>query len=285
MKLSKIGWCDFSGGDLNFVTGCTPRSEGCRECYGRRIYERFGRDFSKVTLHPDKLRRLERKRFPMYSLKRGAPHKPMCFPVDTGDLFHEKVPTDFIAWAFDVMSYRKDIEWLVLTKRPKRMNSVLFGEEGNYYLGGGDWYSNIRLMVSVENQRWADERIPELLKEWQGPNGVSVEPMLEGIDLHLIRHEPCSHPGCFSHVSHPCEGCGYQAGKLPLHWVICGAESGPKRRPFSLKAAEDLYDQCTAAGLPFFGKQASGLRPGVPLLIRGNEVHQWPESRKTIPLR
>lgn len=28
----------------------------------------------------------------------------------------------------------------------------------------------------------------------------------------LERGEPCSHPGCLSHVSHPCEGCGLAAG-------------------------------------------------------------------------
>jgi hypothetical protein len=25
--------------------------------------------------------------------------------------------------------------------------------------------------------------------------------------------EPCSHKGCLSHISHPCEGCGRVAGK------------------------------------------------------------------------
>ncbi len=25
--------------------------------------------------------------------------------------------------------------------------------------------------------------------------------------------QPCSHPGCLSHVSYPCEGCGRVAGK------------------------------------------------------------------------
>lgn len=24
--------------------------------------------------------------------------------------------------------------------------------------------------------------------------------------------EPCSHPGCLSHISHPCEGCGRIGG-------------------------------------------------------------------------
>ena len=29
-----------------------------------------------------------------------------------------------------------------------------------------------------------------------------------------LKHgEPCEHPGCLSHVSHPCEGCGRIAGR------------------------------------------------------------------------
>jgi hypothetical protein len=30
-----------------------------------------------------------------------------------------------------------------------------------------------------------------------------------------IRHPPCSHPGCYSHITHPCEGCGRIQGYLP----------------------------------------------------------------------
>lgn len=26
---------------------------------------------------------------------------------------------------------------------------------------------------------------------------------------------PCSHPGCYSHVTHPCEGCGRLQGRCP----------------------------------------------------------------------
>ena len=29
--------------------------------------------------------------------------------------------------------------------------------------------------------------------------------------------EPCSHPGCLSHISHPCEGCGRIGGEYPEH--------------------------------------------------------------------
>lgn len=280
MKPSKIGFTDFSAGDLNFVTGCTPVSMGCRECYARRIYERAGRDFSNVVLHPTKLRRLERKRFPEYSPKRGAPHKPMCFVCDTGDLFHEKVPADFIIHAFEVMRYRADVKWLVFTKRMERANSVLFGEEGGFYLGGGDYYGNIRLIVSAENQEWADRRIRELLLYWLGPNGVSVEPMLAPVDL-MTWFMPYHCPNCDAKLGQRiCPLCGAEGyERTSLDWVICGAESGANRRPFDVAWAEDLYEQCKAAGIPYFFKQGSALRPGQnDELPNYGRIKQWPES-------
>lgn len=27
---------------------------------------------------------------------------------------------------------------------------------------------------------------------------------------------PCNHPGCFNHITHPCEGCGRIGGKYPM---------------------------------------------------------------------
>lgn len=38
--------------------------------------------------------------------------------------------------------------------------------------------------------------------------------------------EPCGHPGCLSHVSHPCEGCGRVGGHTggTKRCIHCGAE-------------------------------------------------------------
>lgn len=59
--------------------------------------------------------------------------------------------------------------------------------------------------------------------------------------------------------------------------MICGAESGPQRRPFDVAWALDLYEQCKAARVAFFAKQTSGLRPGVPLVLPGyGVVREWP---------
>ena len=276
MKLSSIGWCDYSSGDLNFVRGCAPVSEGCTNCYARAIYERFGKDFSKVVCDEAALMRLRLAKFPKFSPKRGAPHKPVAFVCDTGDLFHPDVPADFATLVFEVLSYHRNVEWVVLTKRIERAREVLFGQEGNWFLGGGDYFPNIRLMVTAENQARFDERVPILLDCWEGPNGVSIEPMLGPVDVAekltcngtKVNGECCESYAVYGHHFHG------------LDLVIAGAESGPKRRSFDVAWAEDVKAQCDAAGVSFFGKQDSGLRPGTPLLIEGREWKAWPKEEK-----
>ena len=255
MEPSAIGWTDFSGGDLNFVTGCTPVSEGCANCYARRIYERFGRDFSKVTFHEIKLRLLSRMRFPRYSPKRGAPHKPMAFVVDTGDLFHDSLWFDDIMCAFDVFAQRQDVIWQVLTKRPDRML-----QEAQRWCEGNNvetMPANVWLGVTVENPKRLRERYPLLELTPAKTKFLSIEPMLES-----MAEAP------------------YMASALDtVDWVICGAESGPHRRPFEVQWAVDLYETCQANFKPFFGKQASGLYPGEPLVLGDyGVVHEWPEE-------
>ena len=262
MKASKISWTDYSGNGLNFITGCTPVSEGCANCYARRIYERFGRDFSKVTFHEIKLRLLSRMRFPRYSPKRGAPHKPMAFVVDTGDLFHDSLWFDDIMCAFDVFAQRQDVIWQVLTKRHERMYEEVYRWCRNNNVDAMP--ANVWFGVSAENQKRADERIPLLLKTPAAVRFVSVEPMLGPIRMGNVR------------------GLN-KAGSLGREildgfWVICGAESGPNRRPFDVQWAVDLYEQCREAGVPFFYKQGSHVRPGQNHELPGHGVVQeWPQ--------
>lgn len=49
--------------------------------------------------------------------------------------------------------------------------------------------------------------------------------------------EACSHPGCLSHVTHPCEGCGRIAGQYPL--PPQGQELAPAAAPSSGDSGED----------------------------------------------
>ncbi len=263
---SKISWTDYSGGDANFVTGCTPVSPGCANCYARAIYERFGHDFSLVEWHTDKLLRLAAWRPANFVSKRDNPQQadrvwpPTVFVCDTGDLFHEDVPVAFMVQAFELMTERADVDWLVLTKRAGRMQVFVTSWHGGYHHeaekrppGCRPLAPNIWLGVTAENQETANERIPLLLEVPAAVRFVSVEPMLMPTNLRPYL------PG--------------------LDWVICGAESGPNRRPFDVAWALDLYERCREAGVPFFYKQGSALKPGQDAELPGfGVVQEWPDA-------
>lgn len=254
MKASAISWCDYSGGDLNFVSGCTGISPGCQHCYARAIYERFGRDFSKVVQDEDKLGRLRKKHFPP-PYKRGG-ERPLCFTCDTGDLFHDSVRLGVISSFHSVALQRHDVDWLVLTKRP--LNAC-------WYMASISERSlppNLWLGVSAENQAWADERMALLGTIPAVVRVVSMEPLLGPIDAtRWLRSRK-------------------------FHWVIVGGESGPSRHPFDVQWALDLYRQCQEAHVPMFYKQGSGLRPGMDAELPGiGKVQEWPERARQAPGR
>jgi len=119
---------------------------------------------------------------------------------------------------------------------------------------GAGWAANVWLGTSVEDQQRADERIPHLLRCPAAVRFLSCEPLLGRVELRMRRESPCSHT-CFNHVTHPCERCGYQAGRLPINWVIVGGESGRGARPCNVEWVRSIKDQCAGAGVACFNKQ------------------------------
>ena len=96
MSKTRIEWADAV---WNPVTGCTPVSEGCRNCYARRMAQRLrGRyGYPKhepfgVTCHEDRL---------LEPLRWRKPRR--IFVCSMGDLFHKDVPADFIDRVWAVM--------------------------------------------------------------------------------------------------------------------------------------------------------------------------------------
>lgn len=255
VRRSNIGWCDFSGGDANFIIGCTPKSEGCQNCYARRIIEgRLGRDFSDVRLYPKKLHRLAKTKFEENGIpfRRGPGSRPIVFPCDLSDLFHPNVPDDLILEGLRIMGQRDDVDWAVLTKRVRRL---AYFDLVHLYEG---FPPNVWIGTTVENRKRAEERIPILRKVRAKVRWLSMEPLLEDVNVDFYlkqRNRPRSEN---------------------VHWVIVGAESGSDRRPFDVSWARSIYAECKATGVAFFGKQDSGSRPGVPLLIDGREIKEFP---------
>ena len=209
------------GATWNPVTGCTHVSEGCRNCYAERVLPRTGQSFDKVVCHPGRL---------------DAPlhwKKPRRIFVNSlSDLFHPDVPASFITDCFEVMGACPHHTFQILTKRPERVESVLYGPDGNWFLGGNDWYPNIWLGFSAENQQTFDSRWACFGKWAYALNlFASLEPLLGPIT------------------------CVFEHDTAQLRWVIVGGESGLGARPMHPDWARSLRDQCTAAGVPFFFKQ------------------------------
>ncbi len=227
MGTSKIEWVKNNDGTpgktWNPITGCSPVSEGCRNCYAKRMANRLkGRygyptdDPFRVTFHPDRLDE------PTHWKRTSN-----VFICSMGDLFHKDVKWEWLVDIFQAMTMANHY-YFILTKRPGRMKA--------FFQNCEDWditeWPGVWLGVSVENQKTADERIPVLCQIPAPKKFISVEPMLEGI--HFYR-------GWF--------------GINGINWVLCGEETGPKARPLHPDWVRSLRDQCQAAGIPFFLKQ------------------------------
>ena len=255
-----IEWTDRT---WNPVTGCTKVSPGCANCYAERITNRFaGPDaFDKVVLHPERLED------PLRWKKTSR-----VFVNSMSDLFHECVPDGFLDAAFSVMARRRLHTFQILTKRAERVRNYFADPLTRIRVAKAiawndipQWpLPNVWLGVSVENQRFADERIPLLLQTPAAVRFISVEPMLGPVDLFNA------------------DGDGLRGGlKGALDWVICGGESGPGARPLHPNWARALRDQCQSAGVPFFFKQWGGRTPKAGgRLLDGREWNEFPKKEK-----
>jgi protein gp37 len=249
---SKIEWTDAT---WNPVTGCSKVSEGCRNCYAMKFAERWrgtpGHYYENgfdITLRPDKLDEPLHWRRPR-----------RIFVNSMSDLFHEKVPFDFIRTVFTIMAEANWHTFQILTKRPDRMKNVLdqlsWRFDGLIFNGSKvTWpLPNVWLGVSVENQRAADERIPLLLQTPAAVRFLSMEPLLGPVDLRNIDYDRTVKIDCLTGL----HGWPYPHAEQDkrIHWVIVGGESGPGARPMHPDWVRSLRDQCHAAGVPFFFKQ------------------------------
>ena len=146
----------------------------------------------------------------------------MIFVNSMSDLFHEKVPFDFIESVFDTMRRADAHVFQVLTKRAERLSKLA---------GRLDWPNNVWMGVTVECQACTD-RIALLLETPAAVKFISAEPLLEPLDIDLHG----------------------------LDWVIAGGESGPGARPVQEEWFLELRDSCVEAEVPFFFKQWGGVR-------------------------
>lgn len=265
--MSDIEWTDET---WNPVTGCTKVSPGCAHCYAETFAERF----RGVPGHPFE-QGFDLKLWPERLTKPFTWKKPRkVFVNSMSDLFHEDVSDYFIADVWAAMARAQQHTFQILTKRPERMRKLLNSTEFEGLFGAALQFApgvtqadlvksvlmplplpNVWMGVSVENQRWADIRIPELLATPAAVRFLSCEPLLGPLDFDRYHPEFGTHYLTGLDEHYPEDG-----QSIAIDWVIVGGESGPKARPFDLAWARSIVAQCRAAGVPVFVKQL-GAKP------------------------
>ncbi|MEU9523267.1 phage Gp37/Gp68 family protein [Streptomyces rubiginosohelvolus] len=223
---SSIEWTEAT---WNPTTGCDRVSDGCDNCYALTLAKRLkamgsakyqndgdprtsGPGFG-LTVHPDALR---------VPLGWKAPRT--VFVNSMSDLFHARVPLDYVEQVFDVIAQTPQHTYQVLTKRARRLRQVADRLE---------WPANLWMGVSVESAKELP-RVEDLRQVPAAVRFLSCEPLLgplDGLDL------------------------------TGIHWVIAGGESGPRFRPMEQEWVTGIRDACLQADVAFFFKQWGGRTP------------------------
>jgi protein gp37 len=235
----------------NPTTGCDRISSGCDHCYALTLAKRLkamgatkyqadgdprtsGPGF-RLTTHPESLSLPYRWRQPR-----------LVFVNSMSDLFHARVPIEFIREAFAVMADTPQHTYQVLTKRARRLRRLA---------GSLDWPPNLWVGVSVEDARQL-HRVDDLRQVPAAVRFLSAEPLLGSLD-------------------------GLELSGI--QWVITGGESGPGARPCDPGWVRTIRDQCQQSGVAFFHKQWGGRTPKAGGRELDGETwsqlpHGWPQD-------
>jgi len=246
-KNSAIAWTDHT---WNPWQGCHKVSDGCLNCYMFRDMKRFGKVPSLVLRSIDST----------FNAPMKWKELARVFVCSWSDFFIQEADR----WrdsAWEIIRKTPHLTYQILTKRPERIKDCLPED-------WGQGWPNVWLGVTTENQAMANLRVPALLKIPAAIHFVSVEPMLEVVNLANVIMPDGDHLGnnLFNHGT----GNG-------INWVICGGESGPKARPMHPDWVRGLRNQCQGARVPFFFKQWG---EWLPAGQRANGCDELPESTK-----
>ena len=236
-----------SGKNWNIVTGCDKYSDGCLNCYavdvvtwlqrlGKKAYVQNG---FNLTMHLNKLN------WPLTDLAKKPKKPAKSFVTDMGDLFHTKVPDQFIMQVFQTMLQVPQHRFYVLTKRAKRFGQLAPQLPWKPWMWAG---------VTVESQKYLDridhlKQLPPEINKF-----IMMEPLLSSmpkIDLNGI------------------------------DWIVVGGETNSKGkyRPIQENWVIDIRNQVKSAGLPFMFKHWPGKsHNSKPALLQGKIWNEYPAS-------
>ncbi|HEX5160508.1 MAG TPA: phage Gp37/Gp68 family protein [Steroidobacteraceae bacterium] len=226
-KDSKIEWTHHT---FNPWWGCTKVSPGCKHCYAEAWARRTGRAIWGLKAERRQLSDAYWRQPLLWNKDAEQTRvRARVFCASMADVFEDRRDLDSLrARLWQLIEQTPFLDWLLLTKRPQNMLRLAPWSKR--------WPANVWAGTTTENQRWAEKRIPQLLRVPAGIHFLSAEPLLGPLDL-----TPWLSRG--------------------IDWVIAGGESGPHARPMNPEWARAIRDQCRVAGTSFLFKQWGNWAP------------------------
>jgi protein gp37 len=262
---TKIEWTDHT---FNPWWGCTRVSPGCEHCYAESFSKRVGLPIWGRR----KPRRFMSDAYWTAPLNWNAKaeragRRRRVFCGSMCDVFERRSDLETPRTRlFRLIEATPALDWLLLSKRPENMLSLSRAAGWRF-----DWPRNVWAGCTVEDQRRADERILALVQVPAMVRFLSCEPLLERVNLGLLGTLP---KDIFPNYTMLWER---------IHWVIAGGESGHGARPFDLRWARALRDECVAARVAFFCKQLGSNAHDRSGRVRfkdhkGGDWDEWPNG-------
>lgn len=233
MTKTKIEWAEYS---WNPWIGCRKtESAGCDNCYMFREQKRFGND-------PKNIRKSKTKfDYPLKIRESGK----RVFVCSWSDFFLPEADK----WrdeAWDIMRQRKDLSYLILTKRP-----WLIEKNIPKYIDELPVWFGVTIAEISDIEKWSCFWWATKIKTF-----ISFEPLIEPIKI-----KP--HDAIFA-----------------PDWIIIGGESGNDARPMKEEWVEHIIKQAQKADIPVFVKQMGNVwaEKNNSDTRKGEDITEWKES-------
>ena len=218
--------------------GCVKFSEGCQNCYMYFLDKMRGQSGAQIyKVKNNFYYPLAKDRQGNYKIKSGEMVR-VCmtsdFFLDRADIWREE--------AWQIMRARSDVVFLLITKRIHRVAECL---PKNW---NGGW-ENVFLTVTCENQRRADERIPQFLALPFKHKGIICAPFLGPVSI----------------KKYLADG--------QIEQVICGGENYNGARPCNFDWVKSLQKECIEANVTFCFMETG------TLFIKDRKAYNLPSKR------
>ena len=218
---SKIEWTHHT---FNPWWGCEKVSPACKYCYAQTWAKRCG---GSDLWGSESVRRTftdkhwkDPIKWNKAAIVKGERQRVFC--ASMADVFELREELDeHRNRLWNLINETPNLDWLLLTKRIELVNDMVPWKD--------EWPENVWIGATVENQKYANSRLPELAKIKAKTKFLSCEPLLSQLDITNFVEN--------------------------IDWVIAGGESGSNSRPMNPQWLRSLRDQCNYSNIAFHFKQ------------------------------